>query len=66
MCSFTSFDIFAAAQTNCYDAKLTGNEVTSKDAKATGFVELNLIIAVTVLAMKSKTNIEKATSVDIH
>ena len=42
MCSFTSFDIFAATQTNCFDAKLTGNEeVTSKDAKATGFVELN-------------------------
>jgi hypothetical protein len=42
MCSFTSFDIFAATQTNCFDAKLTGNdEVISKDAKATGFVELN-------------------------
>ena len=42
MCSFTSFDIFAATQTNCFDAKFTGNdEITSKDAKATGFVELN-------------------------
>src|SRR5919112_901751 len=34
--------VFAKTPSNCFDAKLTGeNEVPSKKTKATGFVELN-------------------------
>jgi hypothetical protein len=36
MSPFTSCDIFAITQTNCFDAKITSKEgVLSKDVKAT-------------------------------
>src|SRR5919112_3328934 len=61
--------VFAKTPSNCFDAKLTGeNEVPSKKTKATGFVELNanngnnnsMIFKINV------TNIEKATSIHLH